>query len=150
MKTGKFQPHNRNISGFTLIELLILLAIVSLTLTITTPIALSIYKSQHEKHFFHVMNSDILLIQNIAVGGASQKSKLVFQKDQYTVINSIEQRVETRSYPSGWKLNGQNRTIYFKKNGTIGAPGTIVIHTDKNNYKVIFPLGKGRGYVEKQ
>ncbi|HEY4602631.1 MAG TPA: competence type IV pilus minor pilin ComGD [Cerasibacillus sp.] len=133
--------------GFTLIEMLITLSILSVLLVLTIPITHSLIKNQEETQFLETLQSDLLYVQNLSLGIREHRTKLVFHKTYYSVHKSLTESPITRELPDGWEVErSMYHTIYFL-NGTIGSAGTIRIN--KANGKVIrliFPLGKGRGY----
>lgn len=136
--------------GFTLVEMLLVLGIWSIIAMISVPLVFSAIEKQKENHFFQTLTSDILYLQTLSNGEQAIKRKLLFEKDHYLLQHGLFSPATVRQYPNGWeKENRANSSISFK-NGTIREPGTIVIHGKRNKYKIIFPLGKGREYVEKQ
>lgn len=81
----------------------------------------------------------------------------------YLIIDSAKKQYSIRKNWSGSIVVQQNipdhitihlqtikQPIYYTSNGTIKNPGTMMISAGNTNYKVIFPFGKGRSYIEKQ
>lgn len=138
--------------GFTLLEVIFTLSMLSIIVSLSAPIIFSILDSQSEKQFFDLLFSDLLLIQIASHGVNSGKAYVEFEDYSYTVHvdkNGYKRKIK-RSYPSGWKKDERLFDEISFKNGTIRKPGTILIQSENTDYRIIFPLGKGRGYVDKQ
>lgn len=137
--------------GFTLLEVLFVLGVWSLLILLSVPLLFKNIDHQVEKQFFDTLESDILLVQTMSHGKPTDQSSITFNEDAYVVRTFAEhEQVMTRSYPDGWKTDGRSFKKLSFKNGTIRKPGTILLQSDKFDYRLIFPLGKGRGYVEKE
>ncbi|WP_196493688.1 competence type IV pilus minor pilin ComGD [Ornithinibacillus caprae] len=155
MKTVKHLSQINGIKGtpfgFTLIEVLMVLSIYSILLLLCTPIVLSVISNQQEKQFFETLQFDVLYLQNMSIG-SDDYNRMVLDTEYYSIILGNTQEVRTtRKLPPGWSL--EKRTldfISFNANGSIRKAGTIAIHTKTDTYKIIFPIGKGRGYIEKE
>jgi len=140
-----------NNQGFTLLEVIFALTVLTIIISLSAPIIFSTLDKQTEKQFFELLFSDLLLIQTASHGKNNVRAYIDFDDFFYSVhISDDKNNKMTRPYPIGWKKDHRPyRRISFK-NGTIREPGTILIHSDNADYRIIFPLGKGRGYIDKQ
>lgn len=147
-QTGKLV---NNSSGFTLLEMLFSLAILMILLTITVPLVFSTIEKQTEKEFFKVFKSDVLFLQNQSIG-TNQYYRLVFYDDHYKIIDSSTgESLVVRTYPNQLTVDGRLlKRISFNARGTIKQPGTMTISTEETTYRIIFPLGKGRFYIDER
>jgi len=137
--------------GFTLLEVIFVLFVWSILITLSVPILFTNIDHHIEKEFFKTLESDILLVQTTSHGTTLNNASIVFNNDSYIVrILGDEDKIMNRNYPAGWKTDGRSFKKISFKNGTIRQPGTILLKSPKDDYRIIFPLGKGRGYVEKQ
>jgi len=138
--------------GFTLLEVLFTLSMLSIIVSLSAPIIFSVLDNQSEKQFFDLLFSDLLLIQIASHGVNSGKAYVEFEEYSYTVHvdKNDHKRKFKRSYPSEWKKDERLFDEISFKNGTIRKPGTILLKSENTDYRIIFPLGKGRGYVDKQ
>src|SRR5699024_10152156 len=104
-----------------------------------------------KKEFFKTLESDILLVQTTSHGTTLNNASIVFNDDSYTVriLGDEDKIINKNNLLDGRTDEKQLKKISFK-NGTIREPGTILLKTPEDDYRIIFPLGKGRGYVEEQ
>lgn len=136
-------------NGFTLIELLMALSIVSVMLLLVVPISLSLLERQQEQQFFQTLEFDILYVQSMA--HYETMTTLVFAEDHYRITGGNQGGTIRRSYPKGVTIDYRtDRDITFEYHGSIRNPRTILIHTNNESYRMIFPFGKGRYYIEKE
>lgn len=134
--------------GFTLIELLLVLTTVSILSMIVIPPMSNTINQIKVNHFLQTVESDVLFIQNQSQRKVSSKLKLVFTKNEYHVIESSK-RLRVEKYPPGIKLRGSiSKNIKYGSLGTIKQGATIRFEMTNKIIKLIFPLGKGRHYVE--
>lgn len=143
----------RNKNGFTLIEVIFVLGVLSILLLLSAPIKISVLDSQKEEQFLATFENDLLYMQNISYL-STDDIKMEFYAESYVVINGIGNKtLLRRSIPTGWKFDlrtFQKRGISFNASGTIREPGNMQLTTNKSSYRIVFPLGKGRCYIEKQ
>lgn len=140
-----------NNQGFTLLEVLFVLSVWSLLILLSVPLLFTNIDHQVEKQFFETLESDILLVQTMSHGKPTDNSSITFNEKTYIVRTfGHHKQVMTRSYPDGWKTDGRSFKKLSFKNGNIRQPGTILLQSEEADYRIIFPLGKGRGYVEKE
>lgn len=136
--------------GFSLLEVIFVLAVWSIIILISAPLTYSIIDSQQERQFFTTLQADIFYIQNLAIG-SDEYVRIVFDETNYRIRRNTGKPIAIRHYPKDWKINKRTLdTISFNENGTIRFPGTMSFKTKQETYRVVFPLGKGRGYIEKQ
>ncbi|UJL44839.1 prepilin-type N-terminal cleavage/methylation domain-containing protein [Virgibacillus sp. NKC19-16] len=135
-------------SGFTLVELLLVLSILSILLLLSVPLNISGLQKHQDKQFLETFQYDVLYIQNLAATTTDDKRVYIrFHNDRYEII--VERKtLETRYYPDGWEVDPRAMgELSFKSTGTIRQPGRIKMTSKHDTYFVVFPLGKGRGYV---
>lgn len=137
-----------NKNGFTFIELLLVLVITSILTSIGVKVSFITLEKQYEKQFFHVLTEDLRYIQNLAMSDAYTEARITFNPTSYRVTTNQSHPNFDRKYPEGWKFeeNVFNRII-FNSNGALRSSGTISLKSNKKQYKVVFPLGKGSYYV---
>lgn len=146
-----FQDQMTDQHGFTLLEVLFVLSIWSLLIFLSIPFIFSPIDSQTEKQFFQTLESDLLLIQSWSHGTTLNNGSITFNTESYTLrLLGEEDKIVTRDYPHGWRTDERTYKRISFKDGTIRQPGTILLQSAEDDFKIIFPLGKGRGYVEKQ
>lgn len=142
--------HNK--SGFTLIEVIFVMGVVSLLLVLSAPIKVSILDNQKEQQFLTTLENDLLFMQSISYL-SEDYFEMEIKSDSYTISRGRHEnkKVLRRSFPADWKFNLTTieGLISFNRFGTIRQPGTIFLTTNKSSYKIVFPLGKGRCYIEK-
>lgn len=142
----------RNNHGFTLIEVIFVLGVLSILLLLSAPIKVSILDNQTEEQFLTTFKNDLLYMQSISY--LSPKSVgMNITADNYTIIGGKEGTILlSRKIPAGWKFDlriYKTGLISFNRNGTIRQPGNIQLTTNKAVYRIVFPFGKGRCYIEK-
>ncbi|WP_099158495.1 competence type IV pilus minor pilin ComGD [Virgibacillus ndiopensis] len=141
-------------NGFTLLEVIFALSIWGLFILLSAPIMFSTLDKQQEKQFFNTFEFDLLYMQNISYT-TTDYIRLTFKLDnntyEITKGNSSEVLVK-RTIPSDWIVQKRTMTkpIAFNSNGTIKQSGSLYIQTKLSKYRIVFPLGKGRCYIEKQ
>ena len=143
----------RNNHGFTLIEVIFVLGVLSILLLLSAPLKVSILDNQKEEQFLTTFQNDLLYMQSISYL-SKEYIGMEIKADHYTIItdgheNNIAVR---RSIPADWDFDlrtFKTGLISFNRNGTIRTPGNIHLTTNNASYKIVFPLGKGRCYIEK-
>lgn len=137
-------------NGFTLVEVLIVLSLLAVILLLTVPITLNTLTSKQETVFLETLEFDILYIQNLAMT-TNEHVQIFFQGHTYTIYKG-DVPLQVRSIPEDWKVQAHvmSNSISFYNNGLIRKPGSITFKTSSSTYKMTFPFGKGRGYIEKQ
>ena len=137
--------------GFTLIELLVVLSLFAILILLTVPTTNSLLEKKMEEKVLEMFQYDILFLQNQSIAnGTEDYFRLELSKNSYTITGTKIESI-VRQLPNGWEIEPRKlNSISFNHNGTIRFAGTIVIHSPNNSYKITFPIGKGRGYIEKQ
>ncbi|MGM8213491.1 competence type IV pilus minor pilin ComGD [Virgibacillus sp. W0430] len=140
-----------NRSGFTLVEMLFVLTILLLILSTSVPIVTSAINKQQVKQFVNVFQSDLLYLQNQSTGNKDD-IRLIFKDDHYFVKNyNTKRTLFQRSYTKNMAIDTRTiNYIAFNDKGTLKYPGVIYIKTDYKDYRLVFPLGKGRNYIDEQ
>ncbi|WP_430785290.1 competence type IV pilus minor pilin ComGD [Virgibacillus flavescens] len=143
----------QNKNGFTLIEMILVLGVLAVCILLSPPIKTSIIDNQKEKQFLTTFENDLLFMQSISYLSA-ENFRMEIKTDTYVIIGRHQGDLFlSRSIPKGWVINRrtiQSGIISFNQNGTIRQPGTIQLVTKRSTYTIVFPLGKGRCYIEKQ
>jgi len=143
------QNNKKNEKGFTLIEILIVLGIIAILFAIAVPLHVESLENQKEKRFFETLKYDFLFTQRISASG-HKAVDIEFRNDEY-LINKDVSPIIKRPYPEGWRIDKLNTSIVsFSLRGNIRQGSTLKVYTNNNEYNVIFPLGKGRFYIEKK
>lgn len=134
--------------GFTLLEVLFTLAILSILITLSAPLTISSLAKHQEKQFFQTLQFDVMLVQNLSINN-NNYIRIKLNDKSYELINGARSKpIAIRNLPKKWYITKQNLdTISFNRDGSIRRAGTIKITTEQSSYNVVFPLGKGRGYI---
>lgn len=136
-------------NGFTLIEMLAVLSIYAILILLSAPIMVKTFEAQQEKQFLKTFEFDLLYAQNLSTQ-SKNNIRINFDEDQYTILSDNEV-ITSRMIPENWHINLRViKNIGFDENGRIKEPGTMSIKTRQSEYVVVFPFGKGRGYIVKQ
>lgn len=136
-------------AGFTLIELLVVVSIVTLILAITLPVSFSLLEKKTEEKILQLLQYDILFMQNESIGN-QKYLRMIFTSSSYQIVDN-EKKLLERKLPEGWEIKKRTLdSISFNHNGTIRKAGTIQIISPTNQFNIVFPIGKGRGYIAKQ
>lgn len=142
----------RNKNGFTLIEMILVLGVLSIFILLSTPLQVSILDNQKEEQFLTTFQNDLLYMQSISYL-SPHDIEMEFTADRYSIRNGHENTILlTRSIPAEWEFDMRtfkDKGISFANSGTIRQPGTMFLTTSKTSYRIVFPLGKGRCYIEK-
>lgn len=134
-------------NGFTLIEVLLSLVIMMIILLVISPFSTDIVEKKREEQFIEMLQADILLIQNLSM--QTRKSTVIYFEEGKYVILVGNSTFRTREFPKEWKITDDGiRPLSFTPGGIIRRPGSLRIKMTHSYVKIVFPLGKGRGYVE--
>ena len=138
-------------NGFTLLELLVVLSIWSVLLLLVTPLTFTQIDERKEKLFLETLEFDLLFMQRLSTL-TKDDVRFGIRKDKYVILQGHNENVvSTREIPAGWKFDMRSlKYIAFDENGRVRQPITIVLTTNRSEFKIVFPLGKGRSYVVKQ
>ncbi|WP_405101204.1 competence type IV pilus minor pilin ComGD [Oceanobacillus sp. FSL H7-0719] len=137
-------------NAFTLIEMLLVLSVLSILILFAAPFHASTITKQEEKQFIELFQFDVLLIQNQASIQSKRKMYIRFFDDHYLILHGTNVPYAKRSYPRGWSIVGINRILEFHNSGTFLSPRTITMYSEDERIAFIFPLGKGRFYIERE
>lgn len=136
-------------NGFTLIEMLFILAILSILILLFIPAFNHSIQNHQVNQFLYVLHSDVLFMQNLSTGNKTD-IRMIFKDNHYIVSNYLTNDIYLeRKYPN--ELTIETRTlnyVSFNDKGSIRYPGTIQIKSAHKNYRLVFPLGKGRFYID--
>ncbi|MGI8316156.1 competence type IV pilus minor pilin ComGD [Halobacillus mangrovi] len=141
-------------NGYTLTEVLIVLTAWSILIVCLIPLHLRTFLSVEASTFFDQLEEDVLLAQQLTVQDhpyywmnfrqSSNDYVLYDAKDKETIF--------IREFPKDWRfdLMTLENPVRFNARGIIAKPGTMKVHSPSSTYKVIFPFGASRLYIEKQ
>lgn len=148
MLMEKYRIKNNPQAGFTLTELLMVLSIISIVLFIAVGFADNSLENIEMNNFIQVFESDVLYTQNASLG-TRKNIRIIFRDYYYTIIHEDTAINDIRrDYPSRFKgINVTQNRIAFSNGGTLLNPSTIKFRTGRQNYNLVFPLGKGRYYI---
>lgn len=143
----------KGINGFTLIEVLLAVGIVSIISFISIPLSIHSLHKYEEKLFLSLFEYDLLYAQSLATT-TTERVRIIFHQHSYQIVKGeANSEVEMRTIPEHITVNTRLRNIIaFDRNGRIQnlQQGRIEFKGKDTNYYVIFPLGKGRGYIAEQ
>lgn len=144
----------KNQNGFTLTEVLLVLTafLVLLSFGFTIPVKTI---QQHEvSQFLTRFQQDILYLQEWNMyEEISAYMTIDPSKHQYSIRkNWTGDIIIQREIPEYMNIDLRTlkQPIYYTSNGTIKNPGVLMISAGNTSYKITFPFGKGRSYIEKQ
>lgn len=135
--------------GFTLMEILFVLGIWMMIVLLSVPILFNSLEKIRERHFLETLQFDILYAQSLALTNKNN-IRINFNQHNYVLIENTKVHVR-REIPDDWSFNlgSMQNSITFDEYGRIKNPGSIYIRSAQSNFYFIFPLGKGRGYIDK-
>ncbi|MEI3606809.1 competence type IV pilus minor pilin ComGD [Pseudogracilibacillus sp. SE30717A] len=140
----------KQINGFTLFEMLLTIVILASLVLLAVPSIFSTIQKQEIAQFFKILDSDILYIQNQALG-TRQNVRIVFDQEYYAVLTERQSEEIKRYYPKQLTHEVKiNNRLSFSNNGTVINPTTYLFKDKDTTYHLVFPLGKGRHYIEQQ
>lgn len=120
--------------GYTLIEILVVLALLSILLSMAVP-NLSLYKRMKENMELERLKKDLLFTRNSAIlEGSDYYVTFYYIKNEYSIKNIKDNEViKTVYFKNGIKINNKSKNIvfHFKSNGTIGNSDTILLTNSK-------------------
>lgn len=140
----------KNNYGFTLLEVIFTLTVWTIIISITVPLTMNSLNMHKESSFFDTLMSDLLHVQTMSHGIYKNNNSITFEKTRYVINLDSKKNDIYRNYPNGWEFDGRTYNKISFQNGTIRKAGTILLQSNDTNYRIIFPFGKGRGYIERQ
>ena len=133
-----------------MIELLIILAIISLILTITHQNYTNKTDHQAFDYWYQQFELDLLYLQKkTMVTGQFYKLHIYPEQNKYEIRHRTDNsNYFTREIPKNWVVNPNtlSEPISFTPDGQIIHPGTMRIRTNDAVYSISFPFGKSRSY----
>ncbi|TFB23812.1 type II secretion system protein [Filobacillus milosensis] len=141
----------RNQKGYTLIEMLIVLMIVMMITTISIIFFKVDQPEDPVKQFLDSFEKDIFFMQQYSVTNQKSLSLIFNRSENYYYITDIQGNTKLiiRHYNPQIKVDLYSFSVPFRYN-TTGLPlnpGSFFVIYKNKAYKVIFPFGKGRFYV---
>lgn len=140
--------------GFTFVEVLLVLTAFLMLMAIGFTFPAKLIKQQEANHFLNRFQHDVLYLQSLNMYETSSAFMTISpQNHQYTIHKSdTAELLVKRNIPENWTvhLRTLSQPVMYSSNGTIKNPGSLVIETEEDSYKIVFPFGKGRSYIEKQ
>lgn len=140
--------NKRTECGFTLVELLLTLVVLTVFLSLVIVPLHNVLKTKQIASFFSVFEADVFYIQT-KVLNTTKTDRIIFDTEDYAIIGDGNKRIYTREVPQYMHIANREFRIQFNTRGTILQPQTYRLYTDEATYSVVFPLGKGRHYIEK-
>ncbi|WP_099220969.1 competence type IV pilus minor pilin ComGD [Listeria costaricensis] len=136
-------------NGFTLIEMLFVLSIFLLLCTLSLRPISSLLTSQAEQNYLQEISSAILLAQTAAITHDAP-SKLTFTSHMLTV-DYADGRYEQLETPHSLSFDVEkSESFSFQaQTGKINRFRTLLLTGTKDHYQLVFQIGKGRFYIEK-
>lgn len=142
------------LSGFTLIEMVVVIAIISIILTITFPQFHQMYAHYELNGQASTMVSDLRALRQKAIVEEHDTS---FQLDpntqpvRYLLYMDIGSTAKITNLPLGFRLDpgnfGTNR-VYFHPNGTSSRAGKFTIQNDSGQLDIFIDIATGNIRVE--
>lgn len=135
--------------GFTLIETLFALSILSLLLLLIPKHQMEYMEKLENQQFFETLEMDVLYLQNTM--GTQEiviPYILKFSPDSYSILINNNTHIKREFPPSVALTNPYLKEITFSMGGVIKNPQAILMDVGGEPYRIVFPFGKGRFYVE--
>ncbi|MFP7171021.1 type II secretion system protein [Terribacillus sp. 7520-G] len=135
--------------GFSLLELMIVLGLSSFLIAIGTGFYHHLLTKAEVNQFKQRLEQDLLYLQQYTQ--FDRTAKLYLENDKYEIYSAkLQEDVLVRQIPEGYaiKIHPDSRSFAFSQSGTALQPGSMTIHTPMGTDRLVFPLGKGRGYYE--
>lgn len=124
----------RKNKGYTLIEILLVLALLSILLSMAVP-NLSLYKKMKENMELERLKKDLLFTRNSAIlEGIDYFVDFDYSTNSYSIRDSKYGKITKKIYfVNGIKLNNRAKvvTFHFKRSGTIGSSDTVMLKNSK-------------------
>ncbi|MFB1050368.1 competence type IV pilus minor pilin ComGD [Paraliobacillus sp. JSM ZJ581] len=141
-------------NGYSLVELLIVLSLLSTLLVIGGSIQLRTYDTYQFKQWYALFENDLLRMQQDTMTTKNSLYLLIKPNSNSYEIRkgTFEKPIIKRSIPKKWqvKLYSLDNPLSFSKHGTIKRPGRFKIISKYTKWEIVFPLGKGRSYVNER
>lgn len=129
-----------------MIELLLVLTVIITLSVLVIPSLFNTIQKMETEHFFKELDSDILYIQSESLG-KYDNIRIVFEKTRYRIHDTKSGTLRSRDYPAN--LQHHNiRKIKFSRYGSVKSPSSFLLSNKNKTYLIVFPLGKGRHYIE--
>ena len=122
--------------AYTLIEILLVLALLSILLSIAVP-NLSLYKNMRENIELRTLKKDLMFARNSSIlEGVNYSVEFDRLNNSYIIRNSVSNAKAIKSvyFKSGLKLTNNSGTIklQFNSSGKVGNSNTISFKNSKN------------------
>jgi|SRR5690625_306889 len=140
--------NNKEERGFTLVELLLTLVVLTVFLSLVLMPLNDVFKKVQVDQFFAIFEADVFHTQ-ANVLNTVHTNRVIFDSGFYSVVGDGGKRIYVREIPPFITIANRDFRIQFNINGTIIQPRTYRIYVEDDTYAIVFPLGKGRYYVEK-
>ncbi len=134
-----------------MIETLFALSVLSIILLLMPKLQVEQMDKLELQHFLDTLEMDVLFLQNTK---STQQINgiyfLRFYPDHYRILLKHSTQIK-REYPAQFSLETSNpKDVEFYAGGVTRNPQTIRISLAGEPYRIVFPFGKGRYYVEER
>ncbi|SDI95666.1 competence protein ComGD [Salimicrobium halophilum] len=140
--------------GFTLVEVLIVLCFITVSLVIVLPGQHSAFSSLKEKRVMKTFADDIHFVQQLSVNRGEVHTLYINATDNsYQAYKDWgSPMIVTGSFPPDWEITflSLKQHVLFYNNGTFSNPGTMLIETKNNEYRILFPFGRNGVVIDRQ
>ncbi len=139
--------------GFSLIEMMIVLVIIATIRAVAYPSYGSFQRNRETEYFIRTFQKDIVHMQQKAVNENRIYNLSIDNENHiYEIRGNGSKKPEKKIFPKHIWFESYSMllAVQFNQNGNISRAGTIYIHSANTSYKMVFQLGKGKFYVEKQ
>lgn len=141
-------------NGFTLSEVLIVVSAWSILIVCLTPLHLRTFLSLEASTFLDQLEEDVLLAQQLTVQDHPYYWLSFRQSSNDYVLYDTKDKetIYIREFPDAWRFEMMTleNPVRFNARGIIVKPGTMKVYSPFSTYKVTFPFGTSRLYIEKQ
>jgi competence protein ComGD len=143
----------RTSNAFTLVEMAIVLLIITIVGAVAFPKFDSFQMNRKSEYFISAFQKNILRMQQKAITeGRSYRLIINNENHSYWIRGDESGKLITCDFPEFITFESHSMPLLIQYNqfGNISGAGTMYIHTPKQTYKMVFQIGKGKFYVEKQ
>ncbi|WP_078379733.1 competence type IV pilus minor pilin ComGD [Sutcliffiella halmapala] len=152
MKSRKANSLLYSSGGFTFLESILVLSIVSIILSVSVLKLAAVEEKHIAQNFFYQFSNDVLFAQQYAMSTKHTVSIIIVPSHHYyRITQGSFNEVLRRNYHEDISIDPRTMgtVISFQGNGSIQKAGTMgLTYKQKESFRIVFQLGKGRFYVE--